>query len=566
MRSFLTPKFVLLSVLIVASTFKASAEFSTDGLLEVRAFNHGDYKAYIPDSAWIVKAKPNYSGAACLTSVTVEHYYLEARYDAMGHFIGYDTIRYNRTYPVTAMANNAFAGSKISSFYLPGNIKFSSDLTTLGSNETPLNLSGCINLTSVTIPSRVTSVNFGGCTSLTGATLPIGCESWNFSNTAVTNIDFLPAGITHMMGFAGNNIPIVNIPGTVKGIYDYSFKGCPISKLTIPESVEYIGDDAFLDCGEIKELVWNAKNCVHSGVGKSLQGIIDHIYAVPFKGTSFESVVVGRNVEYIGSYLLGNSGIYEGEQVIVPVKKLTWNAINCGYNQFYTRDLEQVIIGNEVQAIPSEFVWSSKITEITIPNSVTSIGGLAFAYCSKLSTLRLNAKNIMFINNYYLNVFGGCGNLSHIIIGDEVESISEIVGSYGLFNIGDDDNNIQTVTSYAIVPPVITAKCFTQKTYENAVLEVPAESLEAYRNAEGWKNFFKFSVIEEIPGGETDKLCGDVNGDGKVTIDDVTTLISYLLSGNVSPFDAGNADCNGDGRVSIDDVTALINYLLTSKW
>ena len=98
------------------------------------------------------------------------------------------------------------------------------------------------------------------------------------------------------------------------------------------------------------------------------------------------------------------------------------------------------------------------------------------------------------------------------------------------------------------------------------MLEVPAESLEAYRNAEGWKNFFKFSVIEEIPGGETDKLCGDVNGDGKVTIDDVTTLISYLLSGNVSPFDAGNADCNGDGRVSIDDVTALINYLLTSKW
>lgn len=52
---------------------------------------------------------------------------------------------------------------------------------------------------------------------------------------------------------------------------------------------------------------------------------------------------------------------------------------------------------------------------------------------------------------------------------------------------------------------------------------------------------------------------GDVNGDGKVAIDDVTALIDYLTSSG-----SGNmaADVNGDSKVAIDDVTALIDLLL----
>ena len=53
---------------------------------------------------------------------------------------------------------------------------------------------------------------------------------------------------------------------------------------------------------------------------------------------------------------------------------------------------------------------------------------------------------------------------------------------------------------------------------------------------------------------------GDIDGDGKVNIDDVTALIDMLLSGNTS----GNpgADVDGDGKVNIDDLTALIDKLL----
>ncbi|MBQ9554737.1 MAG: C10 family peptidase [Muribaculaceae bacterium] len=60
-----------------------------------------------------------------------------------------------------------------------------------------------------------------------------------------------------------------------------------------------------------------------------------------------------------------------------------------------------------------------------------------------------------------------------------------------------------------------------------------------------------------------DFLPGDVNQDGIVSIDDVSSLIDLLLSNNVAVNDA--ADINGDGLVSIDDLSDLIDYLLSGK-
>ena len=58
-------------------------------------------------------------------------------------------------------------------------------------------------------------------------------------------------------------------------------------------------------------------------------------------------------------------------------------------------------------------------------------------------------------------------------------------------------------------------------------------------------------------------LRGDVNKDEVVSIDDVTALIDYLLSGDEAPTEA---DCDMSGNISIDDVTSLIDYLLSGTW
>ena len=57
---------------------------------------------------------------------------------------------------------------------------------------------------------------------------------------------------------------------------------------------------------------------------------------------------------------------------------------------------------------------------------------------------------------------------------------------------------------------------------------------------------------------------GDVNGDGRLTITDVTVLIGYLLGQNSPEFVIEAADVNGDSKISITDVTVLINDLLSN--
>lgn len=58
------------------------------------------------------------------------------------------------------------------------------------------------------------------------------------------------------------------------------------------------------------------------------------------------------------------------------------------------------------------------------------------------------------------------------------------------------------------------------------------------------------------------QLRGDANGDGVVTIADVSFLIDYLLAGCQSSFHSQNADLNADGVVTIADVSSLIDLLL----
>ena len=76
-----------------------------------------------------------------------------------------------------------------------------------------------------------------------------------------------------------------------------------------------------------------------------------------------------------------------------------------------------------------------------------------------------------------------------------------------------------------------------------------------------WCDIVEFTTLAEpvAPG-----LRGDVDDSGDVTIDDVTTLIDYLLGGG--EINMTNADCDLNGDVTIDDVTTLIDYLLSNQW
>lgn len=69
---------------------------------------------------------------------------------------------------------------------------------------------------------------------------------------------------------------------------------------------------------------------------------------------------------------------------------------------------------------------------------------------------------------------------------------------------------------------------------------------------------FSIEVIEQQPLVNP----GDVNGDGQLSIADVTMLIDYLLGSVPASFNDVNADVNHDSGITIADVTRLIDMLL----
>ncbi|HAP49869.1 MAG TPA: hypothetical protein DCQ56_01410, partial [Porphyromonadaceae bacterium] len=53
-------------------------------------------------------------------------------------------------------------------------------------------------------------------------------------------------------------------------------------------------------------------------------------------------------------------------------------------------------------------------------------------------------------------------------------------------------------------------------------------------------------------------LVGDVNGDGEVSIADVTALVDLVMRDAANP----RSDVNGDGETSVADVTTLVSLLM----
>lgn len=93
----------------------------------------------------------------------------------------------------------------------------------------------------------------------------------------------------------------------------------------------------------------------------------------------------------------------------------------------------------------------------------------------------------------------------------------------------------------------------------NYTLTIPAGAIIIYTLGE---DVHELTFNYTIAGGSA-FILGDVDGDGGVSINDVTALIDILLTGASAP-DA--ADVDTDSKVTINDVTALIDMLLTGNF
>ena len=154
--------------------------------------------------------------------------------------------------------------------------------------------------------------------------------------------------------------------------------------------------------------------------------------------------------------------------------------------------LNSVTIPNSVRTIgEAAFEYCSALTSVTIPNSVTTIGNHAFFGCSALTSVTI-PNSVTTIGNH---AFYNCTNLQKVYIGNSVKTIGE-----------DAFNNCTSVTqisSEAVVPPTCDLNVFAGINKSKCKLIVPKNSLDAYKQADQWKDF---SLIEGITTGITNTV------------------------------------------------------------
>ena len=59
---------------------------------------------------------------------------------------------------------------------------------------------------------------------------------------------------------------------------------------------------------------------------------------------------------------------------------------------------------------------------------------------------------------------------------------------------------------------------------------------------------------------------GDVNSDGKVNMDDLTSMINYLVMNDMTGVSLEGADVDHNGFIGMDDLTLMIHYLVMNTW
>ncbi len=124
--------------------------------------------------------------------------------------------------------------------------------------------SNCEALTDILLPDSITTIEehaFNGCRSLKNLNIPKNITSIGFNAFEICyNLKKQIKGIYYVdewiVGIVNQTMKTVDIVNGTKGIADMSFAGCSeLTQLVIPESVEYVGNNAFRVCSKLENVV-----------------------------------------------------------------------------------------------------------------------------------------------------------------------------------------------------------------------------------------------------------------------------------------------------------------------
>ena len=331
---------------------------------------------------------------------------------------------------------------------------------------------GCGSLTSVTIPDGVTSIGadaFAYCSGLTSVTIPDSVTSIGngaFSNCSGLTSVTIPDNMTSISGRAFaycSGLTSVTIPDGVTSIGEHAFSYCSgLTSITIPDSVTSIGENAFYWCDNLNAvyitdlaawcemdfhspLLYYAKNLYLNGTLLSGDIVIpDGVTSIgngAFSNCSgLTSVAIPDGVTSIGSqafsYCSGLTSITIPDSVTsIGTYAFSWcDNLNAVYItdlaawcqiEFKTNSYDRHE-ANPLSYAKKLYCNGILVTELEIPDGVTSIGDYAFYRFSGLTSVAIPDG----VTSIGSRAFYYCSGLTSITIPDSVTSI----GSYAFEN------------------------------------------------------------------------------------------------------------------------------------
>ena len=398
---------------------------------------------------------------------------------------------------VTSIGNAAFAGCHSSTSVTIGN-----SVTSIGDDA----FNWCNGLTSIEIPNSVTSIGgraFVNCLSLTSVTISNGVTNignYTFASCrSLTSIE-LPNSITSIGSFTFSGcsgLLSVTIPNSVTNIWNRAFEGCSnLTSVTIPNSVTSIGNYAFYECFSLTSIeIPNSVTSIGDEAFERCSGLI--------------SASISNGVTSIGDEAFGSCS--------------SLTLINVADDNPNYCSVEGVLF-NKDQTLLIQYPCG-KQGAYAIPNSTTHIGHAAFRNCSGLTSVKIPNS----VTSIEGGAFWSCSNLLSVTIPNSVTSIGQTAFAHC--------GSLTSVTCESATPTPSEGNAFYNVDKSTCILYVPAESVNAYKAADVWKEFGIILPIGDTPepcilasgtcGAEGDNLTWTLSCDSVLTISGTGEMAYY---------------------------------------
>ena len=347
----------------------------------------------------------------------------------------------------------------------------------------------------------------------------------------------------YISDYSGNIIipEYVTSDGTtyrVTRIYDHAFESCDITSITIPNSVTFIGSEAFHFCGTFVvnfEVTDRSAFCNNTRIKFLSENVGRPISLIDNDGNVIKEYIIPDDVSTIGesafSYCSGltsitipNSVTSIGQSAFQKCSGLTSISIPTSVTSIEQSafsgcsGLTSISIPTSVVSIgQSAFANCSGLTSIIIPNSVASIGQSVFSGCSGFTSISIPTS----VTSIEQSAFSGCSSLTSIIIPNNVTSIGQsafsgcreltslIVGS-GVTSIGADafkETNLKKSIWLTNTPP-------TGYSYAKGTINYVSNDQFDISNKVVYKflsSYFDVDGIRYVPVSPSDRTCDAID-------------------------------------------------------